>query len=150
MLVFLVTWLTNVGGAIFVYGLARRYGRAFFDTPAGHWLLHPHQLEEIGRFYRRFGVPAIFLSRFLPAFRAMVPVFAGVSRVAPFRVIAPLAIASGIWYGLLVSLGAAAGRRWEAIVATFARASGALLWVAVALLVAVLVWWWRTRRRGPD
>ncbi|HEX6939140.1 MAG TPA: DedA family protein [Longimicrobiales bacterium] len=148
--VFFITWLTNVSGAIAIYALARRYGRSFFDTPAGRWFLRPHQLEGIGRFYDRFGVPAIFLSRFLPAFRAMVPVFAGVSRVRPATLVVPLALASGIWYGALVTLGASAGRRWETIVAIFARASGVLLWIALPLLVLVLAWWWRTRRRRPD
>ena len=146
VIVFLVTWLANVIGAIGVFGLARRYGRAFFGTPAGHWLLHPHQLAQIERFYHRWGVPAIFISRFLPAFRAMVPVFAGITHVPLARVIVPLAAASGIWYGALVALGAAAGRRWETIVQIFSQASGILLWIAIVAVVAVLIWWWRSRR----
>ncbi len=144
--VFLITWLTNVVGALTVYALARKYGAAFFRTTVGHWLLRPHQLTGIGRFYDRFGVPAIFLSRFLPAFRAMVPVFAGIIRLPPIRLVLPLAVASGIWYGVLVFIGATAGRRWEQIVEIFSRVSGILLWIAIPLLVIVLVWWWRTRR----
>ncbi|NIR61361.1 MAG: hypothetical protein GWO02_18625, partial [Gammaproteobacteria bacterium] len=42
LLVFLVTWLSNVTAAMGVYTLAYRYGRAFFRTAVGHWLLHPH------------------------------------------------------------------------------------------------------------
>lgn len=146
VIVFLVTWSANVLGAVGIYGLARRYGRAFFRTPVGHWLLRPHQLEEIDAFYKRWGVPAIFMSRFVPAFRAMVPVFAGISRVPLLRVVPPLAIASGLWYGLLVALGTAAGRRWETIAAIFAKISGVLLWVAIVAILIVMVWWWRTRR----
>ncbi|MGH7460961.1 MAG: DedA family protein, partial [Longimicrobiales bacterium] len=70
LLVFLVTWIMNVGSAFAVYRLAGKYGRGFFNTGAGHWLLHPKQLEQIGKFYNRWGTPAIFVSRFLPAFRA--------------------------------------------------------------------------------
>ncbi len=147
LLVFLVTWLSNVTAAMGVYTLAYRYGRAFFRTAVGHWLLHPHQIEEIGRFYHRWGTPAIFLSRFLPAFRAMVPVFAGISRVPLWRVVGPLAGASAIWYGFLVALGTAAGRRWERIVEMFSRVSGVLLWIAILGLLIVGIWWWHTRRR---
>jgi membrane protein DedA with SNARE-associated domain len=49
------------------------------------------------------------VSRFLPAFRALVPVFAGVTRVPLRRVLLPLALASALWYGALVYLGAMAG-----------------------------------------
>src|SRR5690606_35574243 len=115
LVVFLVTWVMNVGAAIGVYRLAHRYGRSAFRTRIGHWLLKPRQLETIGEFYARWGTPAIFVSRFLPAFRALVPVFAGVSHVPLLRVLPPLALASGLWYGILVYLGVLASRNWQAI-----------------------------------
>ena len=71
-LVFLATWVCNVGGALGVYHFAYRYGNAFFTHGIGRWFLHPRQLEQIGRFYARWGTSAIFLSRFLPGLRAMV------------------------------------------------------------------------------
>jgi len=144
--VFLVTWLSNVLAAVAVYFLARRYGQSFFATNIGHWLLRPQQIAQIGRFYERWGTPAIFVSRFLPTFRALVPVFAGVTHVPLLRVLPPLAIASGLWYGALVWLGALAARNWDAVVAFFGRASTTLLVVATVLLAAVAVWWWRSRK----
>jgi membrane-associated protein len=145
--VFLATWLANVTSAYVVYGLARKWGEAFFGHRVGRWLLHPRQLEQIGRFYEKWGVPAIALSRFLPAFRAMVPVFAGVTRL-PFRRVAfPLAFASAVWYGALVWAGGFTGRNINAIVDLFNRASGVLAWVAAPLLVALSVWWWFSRHR---
>ncbi|HEX6309167.1 MAG TPA: DedA family protein [Longimicrobiales bacterium] len=146
LLVFATTWVCNVGSAVLVYRLAHRYGRGFFSTAAGHWLLRPKQLEAIEGFYRRWGTPAIFVSRFLPAFRALVPVFAGVTHVPLSRVLPPLAFASGLWYGFLVYIGALAGRNWSAIVAFFGQFSTALLAVAAILIVIVAAWWVRSRR----
>jgi membrane protein DedA with SNARE-associated domain len=145
-LVFLCTWTANVASAVGVYFVARRFGNGFFATPVGHWLLRPRQLEQIGRFYARWGTPAILVSRFLPAFRALVPVFAGVTRTPLRRVILPLAVASGVWYGALVYLGALASRNWQAITAFVGRASATLLVIAAVLAAFVAVWWWRTRR----
>lgn len=145
LVVFLVTWVANVAAAAGVYMIARRYGPGFFEGGLGRWLLRPRQIEQIARFYHRWGTPAILLSRFLPAFRALVPVFAGVTHVPLRRVLPPLAIASAVWYGALVYLGAAAGRNWEAILGVFGRASGALLVIAGVLLGALAVWWWRSR-----
>jgi membrane protein DedA with SNARE-associated domain len=148
-LIFLSTWLFNVVTAVGVYAAARRYGRRFFKMPMARWLLREHQLDHIGDFYGRFGVPAIFMSRFLPAWRAMVPVFAGVSGMSGWKVVPPMAIASGLWYGMLVYIGAFMGRNLRTIVATFDRISGVLLWLALALILFSLVWWWRTRHPRP-
>lgn len=147
-MVFLVTWVLNVGTALGVYALARRYGRAFFDTAAGHWLLRPHQLEQVGRFYDRWGTAAIFGSRFLPMLRSIVPVFAGVTHVPFWHVAPPVALASGLWYGALVYAGAAAGRNLDAIVRLIDRAGTSLIIVAAVLIGAVLFWWRRTRRKA--
>lgn len=145
-LVFLFTWVPNVGTALVVYALARRYGRGFFNTPAGHWLLRPHQLEEVGRFYDRWGTGAIFVSRFLPMLRSIVPVFAGVTHVPFWRVAPSLALASGLWYGALVYAGAAAGRNLDVIVRFLDRAGTSLLAVAAVFIAALLLWWLRSRR----
>lgn len=150
LLIFLVTWVANVGSAVGVYMLAHRYGQSFFATNVGHWLLQPRQLQQVGGFYARWGTPAIFVSRFLPAFRALVPVFAGVTHVPLRRVLVPMAVASGLWYGALVYLGAMAGRNWEVILAFMNRVSGVLLLVAVVLIAALAWWWWLTRHREGD
>lgn len=144
--VFVWTWLANVGGAIAVYALARRYGNRFFGTAAGHWLLHPRQLEQVGRFYQRWGWPAIFISRFLPGLRAVVPVFAGVAKVPALQVLAPVAVASGIWYGFVVYVGAFAGRNLAAILAQLERVGNVLLGVALLAIAGIGIWWWRSRR----
>lgn len=149
VVVFLVTWGFNVASAIGVYAVARSYGTRFFRMPIARWLLREHQLEDIGRFYWRFGVPAIFLSRFLPALRAMVPVFAGVSGMSAWKVVPPVVLASGLWYGLLVYLGAFMGRNLSAIVALFNSVNEILLWVALGLAALIGVWWWRSRHPHP-
>lgn len=144
-LVFLATWLFNVVSAVGVYVVARLYGGRFFKMPIARWLLREHQLEQIGGFYMKYGIPAIFMSRFLPAWRAMVPVFAGVSGMSGWKVVPPMAIASGLWYGLLVYLGAAMGRNLGRIVDIFDNVNTALLLVAVALIALAAAWWWRSR-----
>jgi len=141
------TWVCNVASALLVYGLAKRWGEPFFATPLGRWLMHPRQLEQVGRFYARWGLPAIFVSRFLPAFRAVVPVFAGFSRVPLRQVLPPLAAASALWYGALVTIGTMAGQNWDAILAAFARVSRILVWIAAVFIGIVVVWWIRTRHR---
>jgi len=143
--VWLATWLANAASALAVYLLAGRYGRAVFRTAVGRRVLHPGQLERLARFYHDWGTWAIFFSRFIPGFRAMVPMFAGVSHLRPRRVLPPMIVASGIWYGAIVLLGSAAGANWTAIRQAFGHTAVALGGLAVVLAAIVLAWWWRTR-----
>ena len=144
-IVFVATWLANTAGALLVYGAAHRFGPPFFETRLGRLLLQPGQLAGLRRFYRRRGTAAIFLARFLPGLRAVVPAFAGVVRLPLSSVVAPVLAASAIWYGTLVWLGAMAGANLETILEWFGTASRLLLALAVVIVVVIVMAWLRTR-----
>lgn len=143
--IFLVVWLANAASALWVYSLGRRFGPDFFARRPGRFLLAPSQLDGLSRAYRRFGVPIIFFSRFLPIFRPIVPVFAGVAGIGFFATAIPILLASGIWYGFLVYLGTVAGANLTTVLATLDQV-GVWMWVAAGALLIAIVWWWsRTR-----
>jgi membrane protein DedA with SNARE-associated domain len=146
--VFLVTWLANTVTALFVYWMGYRLGRPFFQAGLGRHLLNPAQLRRLGDFYGRWGLPAIFLARFLPGLRAMVPVFAGVTHQRFLAVAFPVLVASGIWYGVLVWLGAGAGRNLPSIMRWISGAHRLLLVCAAVVCLVGGIWWIRTRREG--
>lgn len=148
--VFTVTWVTNTSAALLTYGLARRWGRLVLSTKLGCWLLRPRQLERLAILYQAHGSKIIFFSRFLPAFRVLVPVFAGVSHLALWRTAVPMALASGIWYGVLVLAGALAGRNWSLIAQTLSDVNAILLIVAVLLAILLTIVWWKTRHHPHD
>ncbi len=148
--VFLVTWTMNTGGALLSYGLARRWGRDVMATKAGRWILRPRQLEKIAALYNAHGSKIIFASRFLPAFRSLVPVFAGIAHLKFWRTVVPIAAASAIWYGVLVYLGAAFGRNWQTILEALKGVNATLLAVAGALGVVLIVIWWKTRHHPAE
>ena len=141
ILTFLVVWLCNVGTALFTYWVGRTYGTRFFQGRIGKMLLQPGQMARLGALYAKHGGKVIFFSRYLPGFRAVVPIFAGTSGMSLPRTAFPIALASGLWYGLIVYLGATAGRNWEQIRAQV-EASGRWLGLAALVLFAVVGWWW--------
>ncbi len=145
--VFAVTWTSNVAAASLVYLAARTLGRQFFTGRLGKRLLHPARLERIEQLYRRYGVWGIFVSRFIPGVRAVVPPFAGVARLDVARSLVPMAVASGIWYGVLTALIATSAGRIEDV----ARLVGRLHWVALVVAVVLgsaIVYAVRRRRAG--
>lgn len=146
-LVFLVVWIGNVGSALAMYALGRHFGASFFQGRLGNTLLPPLQAAALTRAYRRYGVPILFFSRFLPVFRPVVPVFAGVARVGLWRTALPIGLASAIWYGFVVYLGTIAGANWRNFMASISEVGG-WLWIVTALLLLLLArGWWKMRRR---
>lgn len=146
--VFLATWVGNVASALAMYRLGHTHGREFFQRGWGRRLLNAHQMERIAVFYGRWGTPAIFLTRFIPGLRAVVPVFAGVTHQRFVPVAVPLAAASAIWYGALVWVGTLAGHNVDRILDLMGRVNVWLLAGAVVAVLGAFAWWWRTRHHA--
>jgi membrane protein DedA with SNARE-associated domain len=147
--VILGTWLCNVAGAVFVYRMSHLHGPSFFERGLGRHLLRPHQFRRMSGFYDRWGTPAIFLSRFLPGVRAVVPLFAGATHQPWARVVIPIAVASAIWYSGLVRIGLWAGQNLEALQRVVGNINATLAVAAGVVAIAMVVWWVRTRG-APD
>ena len=145
--VFLVTWTANLFGAAAVYFVSRRYGPRLFATGTGRRLLAPRSLAIIEREYLRFGVAGIFVSRFLPGIRAVVPPFAGLINLSPARTLIPMGVASAIWYGGITLLGTVIGSEWERINRIVLGVNRTLGIVAVVLILVAVVVYMRSRRR---
>lgn len=138
---FLVVWICNVSTAMLMYWVGHRYGTRFFHGRLGRMILKPGQMARLSGFYARRGTIVIFVSRFLPMFRAVVPIFAGTTGIGWLRALIPMAAASAAWYGLIVYVGSTAGRNWEELRAGM-ESSGRWLFIAAAVLVAIVAWWW--------
>ena len=145
--VFLVTWVANLAGAAAVYFVSRRYGRDLFATATGRRLLAPRSLAIIEREYLRFGVVGIFVSRFLPGIRAVVPPFAGLVNLSPLRTLVPMGVASAIWYGGITLLGSVIGAEWGRINRIILGINRTLGVATAVLIVAALIWYLLRRRR---
>lgn len=137
----------NVAGAIAMFALGRRYGA---DWIRGHLtrVMGESAEHRVQHWYNQYGLPALFLSRFLPGVRAVVPPLAGAIGVPAFGAIAAIATASAIWYTALAIIAYRLGSQWERILAAikeFQTTAGIVAGVVVVL--GLVVWWLRRQRR---
>ena len=102
--------------------------------------------QKLERMYGKYGLLAIFMSRFLPGVRAIVPPFAGALRVPPFRAGAMMAIASAIWYGTVTIVAYRLGANWEQATARLAEYQRTIVVVVAVLVVLGLAGWWLRKR----
>jgi len=140
---FVAVLLGNVGGAITMYALGRRFGAGLIERRLG---ASKEAQRRIAEWYDRYGLAALFVSRFLPGLRAIVPPLAGALGVPVVGAIAAMSVASGIWYGIITVLAFRAGADWNALQATLAR-FGRGITIAAAGIVAIGVVVWLIRRR---
>lgn len=139
---FLATWTGNVAGAMLVYALGRRYGaeavqrKIFAYGQAGQRA--ENRLEKL---YVRYGMLALFLSRFLPGVRALVPPFAGAMKMPVTPVLAAIAVASGIWYGTVTVAAYHVGSDWELLRARLMEVSRTATLVAGTVLTLIVIGW---------
>jgi membrane protein DedA with SNARE-associated domain len=146
---FLATWLGNVSGAVLIYMLGRRYGARY----AHQWMARfggARSESRLQAMYERRGIFALFLSRFIPGLRALVPPFAGALRVAPLRATLAIAIASGIWYGIVTWIAYRVGTDWEALQERLRGAGVTAALVAGAIALLGLAWYMIRRRRASS
>ena len=144
---FLATWFGNVAGALLVYMLGRRYGAQF----AHRWMSRFGGVANEARLqsmYARRGILALFLSRFIPGLRALVPPFAGALRVPPLRATLAIAVASAIWYGIVTVIAYRVGSDWATLQARLREAGATAALLAGALVILAVAWYLIRRRRS--
>ena len=143
--VFFLGWFGNVAGAIVMYGLGRRFGAGSALRRIERYT-GPDAEERLKVLHRRWGFAGLFVSRFLPGVRAVVPPFAGAMRFPPFGVFLAIGSASAIWFGVITFLAFRAGDNWELLQQYLVR-SGKWAGVIAVCIVAFAVGLWLLRRQ---
>ena len=131
----------SVAGAMVIYSVVRRFGASWL-----HARLQKAGIDNVEKrlevMYSHYGMTALFVSRFLPVFRAVAPPMAGAMRIPPLRTAGVFVLASSIWYGAIAWIAFRVGDDWlvmQAAVRHFARRVGVVALVAAALFAVVVV-----------
>lgn len=146
--VFLVTWTANVGGAVAMFLVARRYGRPFFASRLGRRLISERAMKRIEKLYDRWHLAGIFVSRFLPGYRAVVSPFAAIAGLKLRKALPPIAAASALYYAALVFGVHALGRNWDEVQHLVGRVG--LILLIVAVVATVLIYRAIRKKRGEE
>jgi len=136
----------NVGGALAMFALGRRYGADWIRRHL-HRVMGEGAELRVRNWYNQYGLPALFLSRFLPGVRAVVPPLAGAIKVPAPGAIAAIGTASSIWYATLAIIAYRLGSEWDRIVEAIKTFQTGAAIVAGAIVVIVAGAWWLVRKR---
>jgi membrane protein DedA with SNARE-associated domain len=150
----LVITTGSVGGASILWLVGRRFGAEWLTHQLGRIGFAKSELKaeraehRIEDAYRKYGWVALFLSRFIPGVRAMVPIAAGAMRVPLWETLGIMWISSFMWYSVLVWIAMKVGTDWASVRATMTKfAQGAGLGALGLSLVLGGIGWFMWRRR---
>jgi membrane protein DedA with SNARE-associated domain/membrane-associated phospholipid phosphatase len=137
----LVLWAT--AGAALGDGASYWIGYHYGSSLARRWPFasRPQILERGTAFFDRHGGKSVFIGRFVPGVKAVVPAIAGMSRMPVARFLAANLSSGFIWAAIHVVPAAAAG----VLLATIGAVSGRLLATLVAGIVVTIGAFWLAR-----
>jgi membrane protein DedA with SNARE-associated domain len=145
-LVFAVTLVFNTSSAMGMYFLGARHATTLFQTSLARRLLPDEGVAFVQREYERYGVLGLFIGRLLPGFRSIIPPFAGMLHLGPWRTLLPIVAASTLWYGGLVYAAAKLGEHWDELMRLVGTVNRGIGIAALVVLAALAFSIWRRRR----
>src|SRR5450432_3723639 len=129
------------------FAIGFRYGDALLKKVPAR-VLKPEHVDRTKALILRLGGRAVFVGRFAAALRALVPGFAGVSKMR-YRTFLLWNVAGGaLWASSVVIAGYLAGSAWRRVASDISQVGYAVLGVVIVTMAAV--WWVRRRRRRRD
>ena len=139
-------------GAMVIYGVARRFGADWMHGQLRRLKLIGAE-EKLEKMYDHYGLAALFISRFVPGLRAVVPPMAGALRVPWLRTVVVISLASAVWYGLIIWIAFQVGADWEQVKASL-HVVGKRVGLTAIVLIVALGWmgrrlWRRHRAKHP-
>ncbi|HYW30424.1 MAG TPA: VTT domain-containing protein [Gemmatimonas sp.] len=141
------TMVGNIGGAMLMYWLGRRFGMPWLMRRFPR-MFTPDSTAAVTERFRKGGIVAVGISRFLPGVRAIVPPIAGAIGFGAVRAAVAMTVASGLWYGMVCWLAFRAGANADVLLARIAgqQRTVALVTAGVVAVIVLAVVVIRRRR----
>jgi membrane protein DedA with SNARE-associated domain len=137
---------------IFLFG--RILGQRLLAWEFTHHLFPPRKQAKVSHLFERYGAVVLLIARFLPGLRAPIFSSAGAMRMGFIKFLLADGVAALLSVPVFVWLG---HWLWEKFDDDVKRLNAALsqthwysLWVLLALIIGILLFWWfRSRSRKP-
>ena len=146
----LILWGTagTTVGNMFWYEIGRRMGvvrfKPFVDRHQRWLTMDWEDVERLNRFFHRHGHWVVFVFRFLPSFRTLISLPAGMAKMPPLRFFVWTAAGSAIWNALLIGAGVLLDARFGEL-DRYVGPAGVILFVAIAAWYAWRVATWKPK-----
>lgn len=130
--------LGSLGGALFNYFLAMRYGRAALSKYGRYVFISEATLDKMDRFFENHGHISTFSGRLIPGIRQYISLPAGISRMNLKLFSLYTTLGAGIWVIVLALLGYIIGEN-ETLIKTYLHQITAVTLIVLVLIIAIYI-----------
>lgn len=141
-----IIWTTigSLVGALALYLLGRGLGHDRLARIAERMpLVRASDIDKTTAWFAKHGWKTVLFGRFLPIFRSLISIPAGIERMPVLLFLGLTAAGSAIWNTIFVMLGYTLGRNWHVIEPYM----DVLQWVVIGGVLLVIAWWIIARMR---
>lgn len=132
----------SLGGALFNYFLAIKYGRAFLIKYGRYFFISEETIAKVELFFKEHGHISTFSGRLIPAVRQYISFPAGLAKMNLLTFSIYTSLGAGIWVVILTMLGYFIGGN-EALIKEYLR----YIIIAILLGLAVMGYWYYRRKK---
>ncbi len=141
----LASIIGTVGGSLFNYWIAKKYGRDLFIRYGKYLMMTPAKLVKLENFFNEHGVISTLTGRLIPGLRHYISFPAGLARMNLNKFVIYTALGGGIWMTVLLCLGYYIGENEDLVLSYLPIVKiGILMAVALVALFYIV----RARRRA--
>jgi len=135
-----ILWTTagSVVGALLLYSLGRFLGHERLARIAAKMpLVRSSDIDKTTAWFAKHGWKTVLFGRFLPIFRSLISIPAGIERMPVPLFLGLTAVGSAIWNTLFIMIGYTLGQNWHVIEPYMDW----LQWLVIGAVVVVIAWW---------
>ena len=143
---FSLFWVAVAGGlgclwgSLLSYWVGARGGRPLIEKYGKYILMSRHDLDMSDRWFKRWGMAAVFVGRLLPVIRTFISFPAGIAKVNLARFSIYTFVGSFIWSYFLGWIGFKLGENWDSLKSYFHRFD-----LVIGLVIIAGIVYWITR-----
>ena len=137
-------------GAIVIYLVSFKIGRIAIVKLGKYVFVSEKKIESAERWFKKYGVYAVFLGRMAPGVRELISVPAGIARMPFAKFVTFTFFGSLIWSVFLVFSGYFLGNSWESMSETLSdyfTIISVIVLLSIALVILYFVYYGKRRNR---
>jgi membrane protein DedA with SNARE-associated domain len=140
--------LGSTAGALFIYFVARKVGRAAILRYGKYLKIGEEELKKAEGWFARYGIAAVFFARMVPGVRELVSIPAGIGGMSLVRFTLFTFAGSLVWSVALTLVGYYLGEAWVGVSEGLSSIFTIIGIVVVAGAVAIIAAWYVKRKKS--